>query len=137
MQKHRVTVFGQAPLLRGTYHGTHISRGHSECDNAVGFGTFRGFSELLVQCAKISLSLWGGVCVYFLKSVRKGRFRNVWVGGGGSETIFLHNRGPKLDVARIFSNLPAQLAEVCNPGFPVPGDAPTYRYLTTQSNRLY
>ena len=28
----------------------------------------------------------GGVCVYFLKSVRKGRFRNVWVwrGGGGA-----------------------------------------------------
>ena len=24
----------------------------------------------------------GGVCVYFLKSVRKGRFRSVWVGAG-------------------------------------------------------
>ena len=46
------------------------------------FGTFPRFSELLVQCAKIS-SRWGGVCVYFLKSVRKGRFRNVWVAGGG------------------------------------------------------
>ena len=58
-------------------------------------------------------------------------------GGGGSETMFLQNRRPKLDAARIFSELPAQLAQVCTPSFPVPGDALTYRYLTTQSNRLY
>ena len=39
--------------------------------------------HVLVQCTKISFP-WGGggVCVYFLKSVRKGRFRNVWVKGG-------------------------------------------------------
>ena len=24
----------------------------------------------------------GGVCVHLLKSVREGRFRNMWVGGG-------------------------------------------------------
>ena len=35
-----------------------------------------------VQCTKISFRR-GGVCVCFLKSVRKARFRNVWVGGGG------------------------------------------------------
>ena len=61
----------------------HISRGPSLCANTVSFGTFPGFCELLVQYAKISSRLWGGggVGVYFLKSVRKGRFKNVWVGG--------------------------------------------------------
>ena len=59
----------------------HISWGHSPCANTVGFGTFPGFCELLVQCAKMRPVGGGGV--YFLKSVRKGRFRNVWVGGGG------------------------------------------------------
>ena len=46
-------VYGAA-RLRG-----HISRDHSECANTVGFDTFPGFYELLVQCAKIS-SRWGG-----------------------------------------------------------------------------
>ena len=32
----------------------------------------------------------GGVCVSFLKSVRKGRFRNVWVGGGVGGHSFAH-----------------------------------------------
>ena len=32
----------------------------------------------------------GGVCVCFLKSVRKGRFRNVWVGGGVGGHSFEH-----------------------------------------------
>ena len=68
---------------------------------------------------------WGGMCILF-EICEKRSFQKC-MGGGGSETIFLHNRGAKLDVARIFSNLPAQLAEVCNPCFPVPGDAPTYR----------
>ena len=49
--------------------------------------TFSGFSQFFVQCTKISFRR-GGVCVYFLKSVRKGRFRNVWV-KGGYVTIFL------------------------------------------------
>ena len=57
-------------------------------------------------------------------------------GLGGSKTIFLQNRRPKLDAATIFSYLPSQLAQVCSPGFPVLGEALTYRYLTTQSNRL-
>ena len=30
----------------------------------------------------------GGVCVYFFKSVRKGHFRNVWIGGGGRWSHF-------------------------------------------------
>ena len=63
-------------LLRQMHHRNH-------------WWTFPGFCELLVQCAKIS-SRWGGggVCVYFLKSVRKGCFRNVWVGGGGGDDHF-------------------------------------------------
>ena len=57
----------------------------------MGFGFFPSFSELLVQCAKILFpGGWGG-CVYFLKSVRKDRCRNVWVGGGGvGDHIFEH-----------------------------------------------
>ena len=69
--------------------GRNISWGHSVCANTVSFGTFSGFCELLVQCTKIlSRGGGGGGCVYFLKSVRKGRFRNVWVGGGGDDHIF-------------------------------------------------
>ena len=35
----------------------------------------------------------GGVCVHFLKSVRKGRFRNVWVRGEIGGHIFEHRAG--------------------------------------------
>ena len=59
-----------------------ISRIHSVCTKAVGFGIFPAVFELLVRCAKISFPGVGGICVYFLKSVRKGRFRNVWLRGG-------------------------------------------------------
>ena len=38
---------------------SYMSRGHSQYANAVSFGTFPGFSELLVQCAK-NLFPWGG-----------------------------------------------------------------------------
>ena len=38
----------------------HISRGHLVCANTVGFGTFLGFCELLVQCTKISSLFFGG-----------------------------------------------------------------------------
>ena len=57
----------------------NISRPHSECANSVGFGMSTGFSALFAQCAKI-LFLGGGV--YFLKSVQKSPFRNIWVRGG-------------------------------------------------------
>ena len=59
----------------------YISRGHSERANMEQIRNFSGFSHVLVQCTKISFHM-GGVCVCFSKSVRKGRFRNVWVGGG-------------------------------------------------------
>ena len=63
--------------------GSHISRGHSEPANFLGFGTFRHFLQLLLPCANMSSPGGGGVCVYFLKSARKRHFRNVWVWGGG------------------------------------------------------
>ena len=48
-----------------------------------GFGIFPGAFELFVRCAKILFPRGGGgVCVYFLESVRNGSFRNVWVRGG-------------------------------------------------------
>ena len=89
----------------------HISRGHSECANAVGFGVFPGVFELLVQCAKIS-SLWvGGMCILF-EICEKRPFQKCMGGGGGSETIFLQNQGPKLDAARIFSDLPTHITHI-------------------------
>ena len=42
------------------------------------FGNFYNFGFDVQTCRHLG----GGVCVYFLKSVRKGHFRNVWVGGG-------------------------------------------------------
>ena len=42
------------------------------------FGIFYKFCFDMQTCHRIE----GGVCVYVLKSVRKGYFRNVWVGGG-------------------------------------------------------
>ena len=46
---------------------THISRGHSVCANMVGFGTFPGFCELLVQNF---VSLGGGY-VYTFRNLRE------------------------------------------------------------------
>ena len=61
----------------------HISLGHPLGANMEQIRTFSGFSQFFVQGTKISFhGGGGGVCVYFLKSVRKGRFRNVWVKGG-------------------------------------------------------
>ena len=54
-----------------------------------GFWHFSWVFETWIRCAKISF-LWGGggLCVYFLESVRKGGFRIVWVGGGGRWSLF-------------------------------------------------
>ena len=43
------------------------------------FAIFQGF----LHCWSNAPNLGGGGYVCFLKSVRKGRFRNVWVWGGG------------------------------------------------------
>ena len=43
------------------------------------------FLQVLLRCANMSPRRGG--CVYFLKSVRKGRFRNVCVGGGGGGKV--------------------------------------------------
>ena len=43
---------------------------------------FQGFLNFLSNAPKFrSVGGGGGVCIYFLKSVRKGRFRNVGLGG--------------------------------------------------------
>ena len=49
---------------------------------------------------------WGGVCVYFLKSVRKGRFRNVWVGGGGGR--WSHFLSTELEIQQCMGQSNAQ-----------------------------
>ena len=67
------------PLPWGPWQ-KHIFLGHPLGANMEQIRSFSGFSQFFVQCTKISFRR-GGVCVYFLKSVRKGRFRNVWVKG--------------------------------------------------------
>ena len=47
-----------------------------------GFWHFSALSTTFAFVCKHVVT-WGGVCVYFLKCVRKRRFRNVWVWGGG------------------------------------------------------
>ena len=65
-----------------------ISQGHSERANAVGFGTFCGFSKLLVCCANLS-SVWGGMCILF-EICEKMLFQKCmgWGGGGGRWSHF-------------------------------------------------
>ena len=58
----------------------YISLGHPLGAHMEQIRTFSGFSQFFIQGTKISFHR-GGVCAYFLKSVRKGRFRNVWVKG--------------------------------------------------------
>ena len=56
-----------------------------------------------------------GVCVYVLKSVRKGRFRNVWVGGG--MITFLSKWSYKVDDAQERARLEGPLT-ILNPNRP-------------------
>ena len=70
----------------------HFSRGHSERANAVGFGTFCRFSELLVCCAKLSFRGGrGGMCILF-EICGKMAFQKCmgWVGGGWGDHISEH-----------------------------------------------
>ena len=67
----------------------YISRGHSERPTRWGLALFAGFPNFWSVAPNFRSVVVGGVCVYFLKSVRKCRFRNVWVGGGGKVVTFL------------------------------------------------
>ena len=49
------------------------------------FGNFYNFCFHVQTCRHLG---GGGVCVYFLKSARKGHFRNAWVGGRGGLPFF-------------------------------------------------
>ena len=61
-----------SPYLSGTFR-THQRSGFWHF-----LRVFRTFGLLRQNFVPL-----GGVCVYFLKSVRKGHFKKVWVGGGG------------------------------------------------------
>ena len=61
----------------------YFSRGHLLCANTEQIRNFSRVSYVLVQCTKNSFHRGGGVCVCFVKSVRKGLFRNAWASGGG------------------------------------------------------
>ena len=50
------------------------------------FAIFQGFLTFWSNALKFRSI--GGVCVCFSKSVRKGCFKNVWVGGGVGDHIF-------------------------------------------------
>ena len=54
------------------------------------FTFFQGFLNFSSNAPKFRSRGAGGVCVYFLKSFRKGHFRNVWIGGGLGGRIFEH-----------------------------------------------
>ena len=58
----------------------------SECANSVGFGTFSRISELLVQCAKISLGILFEIC-------EKRPFQKC-LGQGGCVVTFLSTEQP-------------------------------------------
>ena len=64
------------------------------------FSTFLDSLQVLLRCANTSPRRGGGgVCVYFLKSVRKSRFRNVWVWGGGGRCSHFSTQSCTLDGA--------------------------------------
>ena len=74
----------------------HISRPHPLCANFVRFATLFGFFlQLLPQCANMSPrgGGGGGMCILF-EICEKGRFRNVWVGGGGGGVTFFRSELP-------------------------------------------
>ena len=78
----------------------HISRDHSECANTMVLALFLGFMNFWSNAPKFCPIGGGGVCVYFLKSVRKGRFRNVGLGGGGVDDHILSKWSCKVDNAQ-------------------------------------
>ena len=67
----------------------------------------------------------GGVCVCFSKSVRKGHFRNVWVGGGIGDHIFEY-RGRTFRPFRVFGPQGASLTCAGHQLTGLPLGAPTY-----------
>ena len=85
------------------------------------FQVFLNFWSNAPKCC--SLGGGGGVCVCFPKSVRKGHFRNVWV---GSVTIFLSTEAELFSVSGFFGPPPDPLTRAGHQltGFPL--GAPTY-----------
>ena len=81
-------------LGRGGGGGGHTTKMREiSLGDTLGFVNFGPMRQIVVSL--------GGVCVNFLKSVRKGRFRNVWVWGGGVDgQIFFSKRSCKLDDAQ-------------------------------------
>ena len=70
------------PFLSPIAVTSNISQGHSEAATFVRFGTFGDF--FFKFCFNVQTCYHiGRVCVHFLKSVTKGHFRYVWVGGAG------------------------------------------------------
>ena len=86
----------------------NISRDHSLCANAVVFGTFPGFYEVLVQCAKIS-SCWGGSMGILFEICEKRPFPKCMGWGGGKMITFLSKRSCKVDDAQVKAMLEGPL----------------------------
>ena len=72
--------------MRGLFVGNsnpYLSGTSIICQHGANSQFFRVFSTFGPMHQNVVTSGGGGVCVCFLKSVREGHFRNVWVGGGG------------------------------------------------------
>ena len=86
------------------------------------FQTFLNFWSNAPKCRHL-----GGVCACFSKSVRKRRFRNVWVGGGIGDQIFEY-RGRTFRRFRVFGpqGAPLTRARAGHQLTGLPLGAPTY-----------
>ena len=70
-------------------YGQHISLGHSVPANTEQIHIFPGFSQLLVQCTKMSLLWGGGMCMLF-KICEKRPFQKCMGWGGVGGHSFAH-----------------------------------------------
>ena len=68
--------------LRVSMYCMHISLGHSVYANTEQIHIFPGFSQLLVQCTKMSLPWGGGMCMLF-EICEKRPFQKCMGWGGG------------------------------------------------------
>ena len=94
---------------------THISPPHPLCANFVRFATFGFFFSTFAPMCKHVTTKGVGVCVYFLKSPRRGHFGKVRVMGGGDH--ILSSQAPKLG----FSTSPRKAWSALHASFTVLG----------------
>ena len=70
----------------------NISRPHSLCANAVGFGIFPGVFQLFIRCAKILFPGAGGICILFETCVKRPFQKCMGWGGIGAHIFEYRDR---------------------------------------------